>query len=274
MTDRLRFTILGCGSSPGTPRINGDWGACDPDNPKNHRRRCSLLIERFADGGVTTVVIDTTPDFRAQMLDAKVTELDGVLYTHSHADHIHGIDDLRGYALAQRKRIDIYADDFTMERLHQGFGYCFETPPGSMYPPILTANTLAAETPMEIQGKGGVIRALPVKQIHGDIHSLGFLFPDTPDGGLLYSPDISGIPDESLPRMQNLNTWIVDALQDRPHASHFSLQEALEWIGKLKPARAYLTHMHIPLDYDRVCRDTPDHVAPAYDGLQLEFDLA
>ena len=138
--DRLRLTILGCGSSPGVPRINGDWGACDPANPKNRRTRCAAMVERISDNGVTRVVIDTGPDFREQMLAARVDRLDAAVFTHAHADHIHGIDDLRGYALVQRRRIDVHADRLTTERLHEAFGYCFVTPPGSNYPPILRAN--------------------------------------------------------------------------------------------------------------------------------------
>lgn len=176
MTDMMRFTVLGCGSSPGVPRIHGDWGDCDPDEPKNRRLRCSLLVERISDQGTTTVVVDTSPDFRQQMLNANVKSLDAILYTHPHADHVHGIDDLRGFALAQRERITIYADKQTQERLDQGFGYCFQQPEGSMYPPILNAHELFAGRPVMITGKGGNIHALPVFQVHGPIHSLGFRF--------------------------------------------------------------------------------------------------
>ena len=145
MGDRLRFTVLGCGSSPGVPRPMGDWGACEPSNPKNRRRRPALLVQRVrADGALTNVVIDTGPDFREQMLSAGVGRLDAVVYTHAHADHIHGIDDLRSYFLAQRQRIPVYADAPTQERLFAGFGYCFATQPGSSYPPILDANDIEA----------------------------------------------------------------------------------------------------------------------------------
>ncbi|MBN8920376.1 MAG: MBL fold metallo-hydrolase, partial [Rhizobiales bacterium] len=133
----FRFTILGCGSSAGVPRLGSGWGACDPNNPKNRRRRCSLLIERFDGDKATRVLIDTSPDLREQLLDAEVNELDGVLYTHEHADHTHGIDDLRAFALYQRRRIDVYLDVPTSLSLHARFGYCFQTPAGSSYPPIL-----------------------------------------------------------------------------------------------------------------------------------------
>ena len=173
---RLRFTVLGCGSSPGVPRITGEWGACDPENPKNRRLRCSLLVQRIGPDGVTSVVVDTSPDFRQQMLNAGVSRLDGVLYTHPHADHIHGIDDLRGYALSQREQIPVHADNDTLEKLMSAFSYCFVTPEGSMYPPICKAHEMKAGRIVTIDGPGGPVHALPVHQIHGPIQSLGFRF--------------------------------------------------------------------------------------------------
>lgn len=273
---RLRFTILGCGSSPGTPRIHGDWGDCDPNNPKNRRLRSALLVEQIGAHGVTRAVIDTGPDFRQQMLNAGVPKLDAAIYTHPHADHTHGIDDLRGFALVQRQRIPVFADDDTYEKLWTSFGYCFETPLGSMYPPILERHTIVAGKPIAIAGEGGTLHALPVKQTHGTIHSLGFRFADPSSsdftsGGLAYSSDISGLPDLSVALLKNLDIWIVDALQYRDHISHFSLEQSLDWIAKLNPKRAILTHMHIPLDYETVSAQTPDHVEPAYDGMVIEI---
>lgn len=268
MADRLRFTILGCGSSPGTPRINGDWGSCDPSNPKNARTRCAALAERVSPDGTTRVVIDTGPDFRAQMIAAGADRIDAVIYTHWHADHIHGIDDLRTYALTQRRRIDIYADGTTMQRLREGFGYCFETPPGSGYPPILEPHVIDHDTPVAIEGQGGPLTFVPLPQIHGDILSLGFRI-----GPLAYCPDISDYPDQTPPRLAGIEVLVIDALQYKPHPSHFSLGQALEWIERLKPRRALLTHMHTPLDYDTVMRETPGHVEPAYDGQTIELEL-
>lgn len=273
MNSKLRYTILGCGSSPGVPRIHGDWGACDPAEPKNRRLRCSLLVERIEKSGTTSVVVDTSPDFRQQMLSASVKRLDGVLYTHPHADHVHGIDDLRGFALAQGERIGIYADENTHDRLMEGFGYCFRQPEGSMYPPILESKRLKAGLPVVIDGEGGAIHALPVLQVHGPIHSLGFRFSSNrsfDEGGLCYSPDISDVPATSEPLLHNLDCWVLDSLQYKPHISHFSVSEALEWVAKLKPERCFLTHMHIPLDYNQLRRELPKNVEPAYDGLVLE----
>ena len=270
MGDRIRLTILGCGSSPGVPRIIGDWGACDPDNPKNRRLRAAALVERIKpDGRVTRVAIDTGPDFRTQMIIAGATSLDAVVYTHPHADHIHGIDDLRSYVLAQRKLVDIYADEQTLLRLKEAFGYCFETPPGSNYPPIVLPHLIRHEQAFTISGEGGALTFVPLPQIHGDIRSLGFRV-----GSIAYCSDVSGFPPETPPLMQDLEVLIIDALQYRPHPSHLSLGEALEWIERLAPRRAVLTHMHTPLDYEAVRRETPDHVDPAYDGMSVEIEVA
>lgn len=270
MGDRLRLTILGCGSSPGVPRIMGDWGACDPSNPRNRRLRAAALVERIRqDGRATRVAIDTGPDFREQMIAAKVPGLDAVIYSHPHADHIHGIDDLRGYVQAQRRLIDIYADHPTMDRLREAFGYCFETPPGSSYPPIVAPHLISHEEPFTITGAGGALTFTPLPQIHGDIRSLGFRV-----GSFAYCSDVSGYPPETVPLLAGLEVLIVDALQHRAHPSHFSLGEALEWIKQLTPKRAILTHMHTPLDYEAVRRETPDHVEPAYDGMAIEIKLA
>jgi phosphoribosyl 1,2-cyclic phosphate phosphodiesterase len=265
-----RFTILGCGSSPGVPRISGDWGACDPANPKNRRTRAAFLVEQFGPDGVTTVVIDTGPDFRMQMIAAGVESIDAVLYSHPHADHIHGIDDIRGFVLHNRRQVPIWADAPTMERIREGFGYCLKTPPGSMYPPIVTENLIdPMDAPVTIDGGGGSITFQPLLQIHGSIHSLGFRI-----GDVAYCSDISNFPDETVACLQGLDMLVIDALQYRYHSSHLSLSQALEWIERLKPSRAILTHMHVPLDYDTVQRETPAHVEPAYDGLSFEIALA
>jgi phosphoribosyl 1,2-cyclic phosphate phosphodiesterase len=259
---------LGCGSSPGVPRIGGDWGNCDPDNPKNRRLRASLLIEKFSpDGdGKTVVVVDTGPDFRQQMLNSGISAADGVVYTHSHADHIHGIDDLRSFVINRREMVGIWADARTSERLHEAFGYCFETPEGSSYPPILMEHRIVAGQSFQIDGPGGAIELLPFEQEHGDIVSLGFRI-----GDLAYCSDVSALDERALPHLEDLDVWVIDALQYRPHRSHFSLQQTLDWIDKLKPRRAVLTHMHTPLDYQTVMDETPEHVVPAYDGMNIDL---
>ena len=269
MSDRLRLTILGCGSSPGTPRITGDWGNCDPANPRNRRTRCAAMAERIRpDGATTRVVIDTGPDFREQMLMAGVTSLDAALYTHPHADHIHGIDDLRGYVLEQRRLMDIYGDRPTLTRLEEAFGYCFKTPVGSSYPPILAARPFEHDKPLTIEGEGGPLTFEPLPQIHGDIISLGFRI-----GRMAYCPDVSHFPPSTAERLMGLDVLVIDALQYKRHPSHLSLDEALEWIARFAPRQAYLTHMHVPLDYETVRAETPDNVEPGFDGMRIELPI-
>jgi phosphoribosyl 1,2-cyclic phosphate phosphodiesterase len=269
MADQLTVTILGCGSSPGVPRVGGDWGACDPKNPRNRRRRCSALVERRTpSGAVTRVLIDTSPDLRVQALDAGFGSLDGVLYTHAHADHLHGIDDLRGFVLNMRRRVDVHADAATMARIRQGFGYCFETPPGSEYPPILNGYLIEAGRPVTIDGAGGPLTALPVPQAHGNIESLGFRI-----GGFAYSPDVSGLGPEALEAFAGLDVWVVDALRYKPHPSHFSVAETIAWIERLRPRRSVLTHMHVDLDYETLRAELPDNIEPAFDGMAISLPI-
>jgi len=258
----LTYTILGCGSSMGVPRVALGWGDCDPNNPKNRRRRCSLLVERKGPHGVTRVLVDCSPDLRMQLLDAGVDSIDGVLVTHEHADHIHGIDDLRPLHVHMRRRVDIYIDEPTARSLHARFGYCFMTPPGSDYPPILAEHRLTPGQPVIIEGKGGPIEATPILQNHGDIPSLGFRI-----GNVAYSADIKNLPHGSVGLMSGLDVWIVDALRRTLHPSHFNLDEALDWIGRIKPKRAILTNLHTDMDYAQLCATLPKGVEPAFDGM-------
>jgi phosphoribosyl 1,2-cyclic phosphate phosphodiesterase len=263
----LRFVILGCGSSFGVPRIGNFWGDCDPANPRNRRRRASLLIEKHGPKGTTRVLIDTSPDLREQLLAADVRDIDAVLYTHDHADHTHGIDDLRALALAAGRRVPTYMDAVTSMSLEARFSYCFSSPKGSSYPPILKPVLMTAGETVTVSGTGGAIDILPLQQAHGDIGSLGFKI-----GGLAYSPDVSGIPETTVPHLRGLDVWIVDALRYTPHPSHFSVDQALQWIGHLVPKRAILTHLHTDLDYDKLKATLAAHVEPAYDGMEIGLE--
>lgn len=262
----LRVTILGCGSSGGVPRIGAMWGKCDPENPKNRRRRCSILVEQRSIRGATSVLVDTSPDLREQLLSVRCEHIDGVLYTHDHADHTHGIDDLRMVAYAMKARIPCYFDTETRASLEARFDYCFRAKDGSSYPPILIGREIEAGQPVCISGHGGEVKALPVRQVHGDIPSLAFRF-----GNVAYSPDVSDLSDAAAAQLSGLDLWIVDALRYTSHPSHFSVKQALAWIDRLKVKRAILTHMTAELDYETLKRELPPHVEPAYDGMVVEI---
>jgi phosphoribosyl 1,2-cyclic phosphate phosphodiesterase len=262
----LRATILGCGSSGGVPRLGGHWGNCDPSDRRNHRRRCSLLVERVAGDAATRVLIDTAPDLRAQLLDADVGLLDGVVYTHAHADHVHGIDDLRMVVFNRRARLPVWADADTADALIARFGYAFVQPSGSDYPPILELNTLKGR--FEVPGPAGPIPFEPIRVQHGGIEALGFRIHD-----LVYLPDVSEIPEPAWAQLTGLDCWVLDALRYRPHPTHAHLERSLEWIARAAPRRAVLTNMHNDLDYATLAAEVPANVVPAHDGMVLEFPL-
>ena len=277
MTGNLRVTILGSGSSGGVPRFGGqdgagEWGACDPAEPKNRRTRCSILVQRvheangFRHDTATSVLVDTSPDMRAQLLAARCSRLDGVLFTHDHADQSHGIDDLRVFALQMRKRIPVYIDDATSGELLSRFDYCFVQKSGSFYPPILDkVNMPECGAPFVVGGPSGDIPATAFLQDHGSVQSLGFRF-----GDIAYSSDVVGLPEASFDILSGVNTWIVDALQYKPHGTHAHLDLALEWIACVKPKRAILTNLHVPMDYATLRRELPPGVEPAFDGMEIE----
>ncbi len=263
---RMMFTILGCGSSGGVPRLGGDWGACDPSDPRNARRRCSLLVERITPEGTTRVLIDTSPDMRAQLLDAGVGALDAVVYTHAHADHVHGIDDLRQIVFNMDRRLPVWADGATQNELFAKFGYAFVQPAGSPYPPILEMNTITGD--VVIEGAGGPVRLVPVRVNHGSIDALGFRI-----GGFAYVPDVLDIYPESWPLLTGLDCWVVDALRRRPHPTHAHLAKTLEWIARAAPRRAVLTNLHVDLDYAVLDAETPGHITPAHDGMTIAAEV-
>jgi phosphoribosyl 1,2-cyclic phosphate phosphodiesterase len=260
----LALTVLGCGSSAGVPRPALGWGDCDPTNPKNRRRRCSMMAERISEQGTTRVIIDTSPDLREQLIDAEVAHIDAVFLTHEHADQTHGIDDLRSVVLKQRSRIPFYMNASTAADMLPRFSYCFQSPPGSDYPPILEHRTIEAGESRTVSGRGGDLTLSPFLVQHGNITALGYRI-----GDVAYSPDLNDIPEQSWPALEGLDLWIVDGLRYTQHPSHFSINDALKWRDKFKPKRTVITNMTADVDYEAVRKLLPEGVIPAYDGIRL-----
>lgn len=258
------MSILGCGSSGGVPRIGGDWGACDPNEPKNRRRRCSLLLERGDGDRFTRILVDSSPDLYAQMFGRNIQWLDAVLYTHHHADQTHGINDLRAFFLNRLKSIPVYMDDVCAGIMRARFDYCFEQL--SDYPKFLDLHRLEAGRKVRLEGEGGDISALPFLLHHGAVDALGFRF-----GPIAYSPDVADIPEASFEALSDLECWIVDALRYQPHPTHAHLEKTLGWIDRVKPKRAILTNLHIDMDYWTLKKELPRYVEPAFDDMELVF---
>lgn len=262
----LTYTILGCASSGGVPRADGNWGACNPADPRNWRTRCSMLVRREAlekDGDETTVVVDTSPDFRLQMAGAQARRLDAVLYTHDHADQTHGIDDLRVFAGRMRKRAPCFMDQATHDALTARFRYIFEGEHG--YPAIAEAHLIPPHgTAWSVEGPSGAIPILTFDQAHGPIRSVGYRIGDA-----AYSSDVSGMDDAGFAALAGLKLWVIDALRWTPHPTHLNVETALAWIERVKPERAVLTNLHVDLDYAELAAKLPKGVEPAYDGLSI-----
>ena len=264
----MQVTVLGCGTSGGVPRISGPgdpsdhggpggyWGDCDPSEPRNRRRRVSILVEK----GDTVLLVDTSPDLRAQCLDHAIHRLDAVLYTHDHADHTHGIDELRAFAVLQRGRVPVYGDRATLATLRKRFDYAFESTTG--YPPICEAHPIGLA-----RFSLGEVDVVPFEQQHGPVTSLGFRF-----GSVAYSTDLNGLDEAAFQVLDGVDTWIVDALRYRPHPTHANLEQTLSWIERLRPRRAILTHMTWEMDYQTLLAELPPGVEPAYDGLVIEHN--
>jgi phosphoribosyl 1,2-cyclic phosphate phosphodiesterase len=252
--------MLGSGPSWGVPRIGGEWGACDPANPKNRRRRVSVLVEQ--DGA--RVLVDTSPDLREQLLDAGVRGLDAVLFTHAHADHLHGIDDLRSVNRLIRKTLPIYADAGCLDQIRARFGYVFgssgDDAKSGFYKPVLEPNEIAG--PFFAAG----VAVTPIAQDHGFTASLGFRF-----GRFAYSTDVIRLGEPAFAALAGIELWIVDCLRREPHVTHSHLDQTLAWIARVRPRRAILTHMDESLDYDDLRRSLPPGVEPGYDGLAVEI---
>ena len=254
----IEVTILGCGSSGGVPLIGNIWGPCDPNDSRNTRRRVSILVKK----NKKTFLVDTSPDLRMQMLDAKVKDVDAVLYTHSHADHVHGIDDLRAFCWQRKdnKPLPIYSDQYTIDQITNRFDYAFENKYGPAVP-SLAANTISIGN-NTIQG----VNVEAIKQIHGKGFSLGYRFDN-----VAYSTDVNNLPNESMEQLKGLDLWIVDCVRYEPHYSHSHFDQTISWIKKLKPKRAILTHMGHWLDYTELKNKCPDNVEPGIDGMVIKI---
>ncbi len=257
----MKITVLGCGGSGGVPFADGtpggNWGVCDPDHPRNRRRRVSILVEQ----GRTSLLVDASPDLRNQLLDSGAGHIDAVLFTHAHADHCHGLDELRAMAYAHGSPIDAYMDRPTQNALTRRFGYAFASShePGGFYAPIL--NDVPIEGPVEIGG----LRVVPFIQQHGRETSLGYRF-----GDVAYSTDVTALDEAAFAALDGVKLWILDCLRDHPHPTHSHLEQSLEWIARVAPARAVLTHMNHQIDYQDLKGRCPPGVEPAYDGMILE----
>lgn len=265
----LEFTVLGCGSSGGVPRADGNWGACDPSDPKNRRTRCSLLVRRLqteSEEG-TTVLVDTSPDLRVQTASAGATRVDAVLFTHDHADQTHGIDDLRAFFIRHRRRIPAWMDVFTRDQLTSRFAYIFKDQAG--YPAICDERLIPPHgVDWSVGGPSGPVPVRTFDQAHGDIRSVGYRFGDA-----AYSSDVSDLDKAAFEALAGVKLWIVDALRWTPHPTHAHVDRALEWIARVRPDRAVLTNLHIDLDYRELAAWLPEGVEPAYDGMRLTLPV-
>ncbi|WP_142846945.1 MBL fold metallo-hydrolase [Telmatospirillum sp. J64-1] len=254
----MKVTILGCGAAGGVPVISVGWGDCDPGQPRNRRRRPSILVEE----GGTAILVDSGPDLRQQLLDAQVRRLDAVFYTHDHADHVHGIDELREINRLMNGPLDVFAEPQVLDSIRGRFGYVFaelDTGKYPIYKPLLIPRPLTA--PVEV---GGIAVSF-FEQDHGWSKSTGFRF-----GDFAYSTDVVNLPEESFAALAGVKTWIVGCLQFKPHQTHAHLDKVLEWVARVKPERAILTHMGPRMDYDHVRALCPPGVEPGYDGMVIE----
>jgi len=262
----LTFTILGCGNSAGVPTLGNYWGQCDPAEPKNIRSRASALVQ--SDSG-TTLVIDTGADFRIQANEAGLTGLDAVLYTHAHGDHVYGIDDLRVLRNRTKQYINIYGNQATIDEIRERFAYMFIEQYGGIYPRVLEPHVIPAGAYNQIMQIGD-IEFTPFEQEHGTCKSLGFRF-----GDLAYSTDMVDLDQAALETLRGIKTWIVDGAGYKMEKNmvHATLKQVDSLCDIIQPETVYLTHLSPAMDYQTLLKETPDHVFPAYDGLQIRVNV-
>jgi len=256
----MKVTILGSGGATGVPGVARGWGECDPENPKNRRLRPSILVE----DGATAVLVDTSPDLRQQLLNADVWRLDAVLFTHSHADHMHGIDDLRPVNRAMNGPLDIYADGATIDAISRSFPYVFEPLAADAtmyYKPVLVPHEITG-------GKGITVGSMGVacfEQDHGYCKTMGFRF-----GPIAYSTDVVELDDAAFATLEGVDTWIVGVPVEYEHPTHVHLDKALAWIARVRPRRAILSHLSLLMDYETLLGKLPGGIEVAYDGMTFE----
>ncbi len=262
----MRLTILGSGGSTGVPAVGIGWGKCDPENPKNNRTRPSVLVENNG----TAILVDTAPDMREQMLVNNITRIDGLLLSHSHADHLHGLDDIRGLNKAMNLPIDLYTSQTTLKDVEKRFGYTLEAlhvdeanPIVHYYKPVLIPHVISGGETVSIKS----IDVEIMDQDHGYSRSLGFRF-----GPIAYTTDLKYLSEEAMDILDGVHTWIIGAPVSFVHPTHIHVDGALEWIKSIKPQRAIISHLGIGLDYETLLNDLPDRVEPAYDGMVIEVD--
>lgn len=257
----MRVVVLGCGGSGGVPLVGGIWGACNPANPKNRRRRVSIYVEAAG----AAILVDTSPDLRMQMLDAGIARLDAVLFTHEHADHCHGIDDLRYLRRgSDQPPLEAWARPSTLALLERRFGYIFRQNhegSGVLYRPVLAPRSF--DGPFAV----GDARVIPFEQQHG----MGSTTTGYRIGAMAYSTDVVDLDEAAFAVLAGLDLWIVDCLRFEPHPTHAHFDLVMCWVERLKPKRTLLTHLNHMADYDEVARRCPPGVEPAYDGLTVEL---
>jgi phosphoribosyl 1,2-cyclic phosphate phosphodiesterase len=255
------FVLLGCGNSAGVPAINGWWGNCDPNEPKNTRTRQSAAVMC----GETTLIIDTGPDFKQQCLREGITAPTAVFYTHAHADHVHGIDDLRTFQRQLKRTFTAYSDQKTIDEITERFNFMFNASGNGFYKPVLTTQVIKSGEKLVV----GAIEAAIFEQDHGTTTSLGLRF-----GNIAYSTDMKRLDQAAIVTLRGVDTWIVDAnsYHDRANIVHACIEEVVEYNAQIGARQVYLTHMPPVMDYQTLVNELPDGYAPAYDGLRLEID--
>tara|TARA_Y100000590_G_scaffold457957_1_gene611662 strand:- start:775 stop:1548 length:774 start_codon:yes stop_codon:yes gene_type:complete len=256
---KSRFTILGCGSSLGTPRIDGYFGNCNPNIRKNYRTRSSALISI----NNYNILIDTSPDIKVQLIKNKIKNVNKVFYTHMHADQSHGINELRAFYLKNKKKIDVYADNDTSKYLINTFSYCFKD--GKSYPSILKLNKLNKKHIYKYGKKKIIIESIPVD--HGKIKSILYII----NNSCAYSSDVSNIDFKYYKKLKNIKYLVIDCLRYDPHPSHFNLKEVLQLVDDIKPKKTILTNMNMEIDYLQIKKKLPKNVIPGYDGMSFLF---